>query len=221
MNDPREEMIPDAMIRHRYPRLWDGVHRAETANANQAIGRCLSREICYDMHTRSEPRFQVQSAIRIAAIDQPTQVSDALLLDVSGTGMKIIADASWPVDARLVVEMENHLVVVRVRYIAPRGPKFSVGVERIFSVLKHTLPAGESRSVWHRLLLAEMGEPQVLTPETLPPEAVKPKMVAANGSGNNTIATVSFCRLPVLSIATALSAGDEPRLREAVRDLLL
>ena len=182
-------MIPDAMIRHHYPRPWEGLHRAATANANQAIGRCLSREICYDMHTRSEPRFQVQSAIRIAAIDQPAQVSDALLLDVSGIGMKIIADASWPVDTLLVVEMENHLVLARVRYTTPRGPKFSLGAERIFSVLKHTLPPGESRVAWHQLLLAEMGEPLELTAEALPPEPVTPKIDAANASGNSTVAT--------------------------------
>lgn len=124
------------------------------------------------MDKRSEPRFQVQSPVRIAAIDQPTLVSDALLLDVSGAGMKIITEGWRPVDTLLVVEMENHLVVACVRNVIPRGPKFALGAEKIHSVLKHTLPAGATRAAWHNILLAEMREPQNLAPEAVAPETV-------------------------------------------------
>jgi hypothetical protein len=113
------------------------------------------------MDKRSEPRFQIQSAIRIAAMDQPEDVSNALLLDVSGAGMKIIADGWWPVDTYVVVEMENHVVVARVRNVTPRGPKFSLGAEKVYSVLKHMLPADAPRATWHKLLANEMGEPQL------------------------------------------------------------
>jgi hypothetical protein len=123
------------------------------------------------MHKRSEPRFQVQSAVKVAALEQPTDVSDALLLDVSGAGMKIIAGVWWPVDTRVVVEMENHVVVAAVRNVNPRGPKFSLGAEKLISVLKHTLPADASREEWHKLLLAEIGEPQE-TP-SLPPALMR------------------------------------------------
>ncbi len=108
------------------------------------------------MDKRSEPRFQIRSAINIAAIDHPEQVSEALLLDVSGAGLKIVADNWWPVNTCIVVELENHLVVARVRNIVARGPKFSLGAERLYSVLKHTMPSGVSRTVWHNLLRAEM-----------------------------------------------------------------
>jgi len=113
------------------------------------------------MDKRSEPRFQVRSAIRIAAIDKPEDVSNALLLDVSGSGMKIIADGWWPVNTFVVIEMENHVVAGRVRNSVPRGSKFSVGVEKVHSVLKHALPAGTSRAEWHELLIREMGDPRL------------------------------------------------------------
>jgi hypothetical protein len=113
----------------------------------------------------------VQSAVKVAALDQPADVSDALLLDVSGAGMKIIAGVWWPVDTRVVVEMENHVVVAVVRNVNPRGLKFSLGAERLLSVLKHTLPADASREEWHKLLLAEIGEPQE-TP-SLPPALIR------------------------------------------------
>lgn len=110
------------------------------------------------MHTRSEPRFNVQSAVRVAAADRPGDVSPALLLDVSGSGMKIISDRDWPVDSRIVVEMENHLVLARVRNGHARGSRFSVGAEKLHSVLKLMLPADAPREEWHRILLAEAAD---------------------------------------------------------------
>lgn len=102
----------------------------------------------------------MQSAVKVAALDQPVDVSDALLLDVSGAGMKIIADVWWPMDTRIVVEMENHVVVAVVRNVNPRGPKFSLGAEKLHSVLKHTLPLDAPREEWHKLLLSELGAPE-------------------------------------------------------------
>ena len=109
------------------------------------------------MHTRSEPRFHVQSAVKVAAVDQPEEVSAAVLLDVSGSGMKIISDHDWPVGARLVVEMENHLVLARVRNSQARGPKFSLGAETLHSTLKLMLPDAP-RAEWHKILLEEAGD---------------------------------------------------------------
>jgi hypothetical protein len=129
------------------------------------------------MDKRSEPRFQIQSAIKIAAIDHPELVCEAMLLDVSGAGLKIVSDNWWPLETRIVVEMENHLVVARVRNIVARGPKFSLGAERLYSVLKHTLPAGASRTVWHNLLRAEMRDlPPV--PDRAATDAVEPLEMA-------------------------------------------
>jgi Domain of unknown function (DUF4115) len=134
------------------------------------------------MDKRSEPRFQIRSAIKIAAIDHPEQVSEALLLDVSGAGLKIVADNWWPVNTCIVVEMENHLVVARVRNIVARGPKFSLGAEKLYSVLKHTLPAGVSRTVWHNLLRAEMRDlpaaPERATTEHIEPLEIAPPEIA-------------------------------------------
>jgi hypothetical protein len=174
----------------------------------------LSRENCCDMDKRSEPRFQVQSAVRIAAIDQPEQVSTAVLLDVSGAGMKLIADSRWPVGACVVVEMENHLVVARVRNVAARGPKFAVGAERIYSVLKHTLPAGASRAVWHNILIAEMGDsprPPVVEPAVVEPEAVAPRVVAPEIAAPAVIAKAPASDLKVPAVEKrAQHAADEP-----------
>jgi hypothetical protein len=135
------------------------------------------------MDKRSEPRFHIRSAVKIAAIDHPEQVSEALLLDVSGAGLKMVSDSWWPVETRIVIEMENHIVVARVRNIVARGPKFSLGAERLYSILKHTLPSGASRTVWHNLLRAEMREqppapapaaPRVDPFEMAPPEIAPP-----------------------------------------------
>jgi hypothetical protein len=122
------------------------------------------------MHTRSEPRFHVQSAVKVAAVDQPEEVSAAVLLDVSGSGMKIISDHDWPVGSRLVVEMENHLVLARVRNSQARGPKFSLGAETLHSTLKLMLPDAP-RAEWHKILLEEAGdtgEPAVTSPVAAP-----------------------------------------------------
>jgi hypothetical protein len=109
----------------------------------------------FDMHSRREPRFNVQSAVKVAAIDQPAEVSAAVLLDVSGSGIKIISDRDWPVGSRLVVEMENHVVLACVRNGDARGSRFSLGAEKLHSILKLALPPDAPRAEWHRILLAE------------------------------------------------------------------
>lgn len=126
------------------------------------------------MHSRREPRFNVRSAVKVAAIDQPAEVSAAVLLDVSGSGMNIISDRNWPVGSRLVVEMENHLVLARVCNGDARGSKFSLGAEKLHSILKLMLPLDAPRAEWHRILLAEADqttEPPLKEPPSSEPQA--------------------------------------------------
>jgi hypothetical protein len=121
------------------------------------------------MDKRSEPRFQIRSSIKIAAMDHPEQLCEALLLDVSGAGLKIVSDNWWPLKTLVVIELENHLVVARVRNIVARGAKFSLGAEKLHSALKPSLPSGVSRTVWHNLLRAEMRDPPAYPEAALEP----------------------------------------------------
>jgi len=148
------------------------------------------------MPDRIEPRFQVHSAVSIAPVERPDLVSQALVLDVSGSGMKIIAERDWPQDSCVVVEMENHLVLARVRNSQPHGTRFSVGVERIHSVLKLLLPLDAPRSEWHKILLAEAGQ--------APAEQVVAEGAAPGSFQNSSDSSVREPRIPDRQVQPAL-----------------
>jgi hypothetical protein len=97
------------------------------------------------MDRRSEPRFQVNSPAKIIELSYPEHEINCVLVDISSTGMKLVADESFPVDGQLCVEFESHLVLANVRHSQPRGSKFIVGVERVHTLAKLALRPGATR----------------------------------------------------------------------------
>ena len=98
------------------------------------------------MDGRREPRFQIYAPGKLTLVDSPERELECLLLDISATGMKFVADESLPVDEVVALEVEDHLVLADVRYSEPRGDKFVIGAERIHAVDKSALPQDKTNA---------------------------------------------------------------------------
>ena len=105
------------------------------------------------MDGRREPRFQIYAPGKLTLVDSPERELECLLLDISATGMKFVADESLPVDEVVALEVEEHLVLADVRYSESRGDKFTIGAERIHAVEKSALPQGQSKAEEIRFLV--------------------------------------------------------------------
>ncbi|MBZ5632662.1 MAG: DUF4115 domain-containing protein [Acidobacteriia bacterium] len=89
------------------------------------------------MNRRVEQRSQVYTPVKLTLLEQPEQPElDCQLVDVSGAGMRLVADVELPQDQMISLEAEKHVVLGEVRHCFPRGGKFAVGVEKV-----HVMPA--------------------------------------------------------------------------------
>jgi hypothetical protein len=75
------------------------------------------------------------------------------LLDISATGLKLIAPESLAVDEILSIEAEDHLALADTRYSQARGDKFTIGCERIHLLTKASPPDEKSKADQIKLLL--------------------------------------------------------------------
>ncbi len=107
------------------------------------------------MDARREPRFQIYAPGKLTLVDSPERELECLLLDISGTGMKFVADESLPVDEVVALEVEDHLVLADVRYSEPRGDRFVIGAERIHAVDKSALPQDKTRAEQIRYVVGD------------------------------------------------------------------
>jgi hypothetical protein len=119
------------------------------------------------MNRRLETRFQVYAPAKVALLDDPDQESEAQVLDVSGAGLRLVADRELPEDQIITIETDQHLILADVRSCLPRGNRFGIGAERIHSAAKLALPPASSRAErnqiliedFHRRLLDELQNP--------------------------------------------------------------
>jgi hypothetical protein len=107
------------------------------------------------MQDRREPRFQIYAPAKITLVDDPARELNCLLLDVSATGMKIVADENLPADELIAIEVEDHIVLADVRYSQPRGEKFAIGAERIHAVPKSSAPLDQAKTEQIRFVIAD------------------------------------------------------------------
>jgi hypothetical protein len=107
------------------------------------------------MDGRREPRFQIYAPGKLTLVDSPERELECLLLDISATGMKFVADESLPVDEVVALEVEDHLVLADVRYSEPRGDKFVIGAERIHAVDKSALPQDKTSAEQIRYVVGD------------------------------------------------------------------
>jgi hypothetical protein len=82
---------------------------------------------------------------KIVFLDQPQREIEALLTDISGGGMRLVASQDVPEDQMVCIEVGQHLVLAEVRRSAPRGSRFVIGAEKVHTLNLLTLPESMSR----------------------------------------------------------------------------
>lgn len=98
------------------------------------------------MDRRLEPRFDVSAPVKVTILGHPCRELNCTLLEISATGVKLVADESLSVDAIVALELEDHFVLADVRHTQPRGDKYAIGAERIYvasKILFQALDNGE------------------------------------------------------------------------------
>jgi uncharacterized protein DUF4115/PilZ domain-containing protein len=105
------------------------------------------------MDARREPRFSIYGPVKATVLSSPERPLDCVLLDISATGLKLIAPESIAIDEILSIEAEDHLALADVRYAQARGDKFTIGCERIHVLNKVSLPDDKVQVDQIRLLI--------------------------------------------------------------------
>ncbi len=105
------------------------------------------------MDRRKEPRFQVYAQAKISSIDEPDRETDGQVIDISGFGVRLVADLEFHEDDIIVVETEQHLILADVRNCMPRGTRFGIGAERIHSASKVSVPQFASKDERNQALI--------------------------------------------------------------------
>jgi hypothetical protein len=107
------------------------------------------------MDVRREPRFSISGPIKVTLLSSPERDLDPVLLDISATGLKLIAPESLAVDEIVSIAAEDHLALADVRYSQPRGDKFTIGCERIHLLNKVSLPNEKPKIEQIQLLIED------------------------------------------------------------------
>jgi hypothetical protein len=88
------------------------------------------------MDRRLEPRFDVSAPAKVTVLGNPCRELSCTLLEISATGVKLVADEGLSVDAIVALELEDHFVLADVRHTQSRGDKYTIGAERIYIASK-------------------------------------------------------------------------------------
>src|ERR1700740_2608211 len=98
------------------------------------------------MDRRKEPRFQVYAQAKVSPLDEPDLETDGQVIDISGLGMRLVADQEFQEDDIIVVDTDQHLILADVRNCMARGARFGIGAERIHSSSKDSIPQSASKA---------------------------------------------------------------------------
>src|SRR5271170_1079200 len=127
------------------------------------------------MDRRKEARFQVYAPAKVALLDDPETEWNGQVIDISGLGLRLVAEVELHQDQIITIETDQHLILADVRNCEPRGSRFGVGAERVHSASKLSLPETASKAErnhllvedYHRRLLEELpGAPQEVAPKS-------------------------------------------------------
>jgi hypothetical protein len=127
------------------------------------------------MDRRKEARFQVYAPAKVALLDDPETEWNGQVIDISGLGLRLVADVEFHQDQIITVETDQHLILADVRNCEPRGSRFAVGAERVHSSAKVSLSTSASKAErnhelveeYHRRLLEELpGAPDQAAPRS-------------------------------------------------------
>jgi hypothetical protein len=88
------------------------------------------------MNRRSEASLKVYSRAVVILIDDPEREYTCSLTDISSAGFKLLSSESLPAAATAAIEVENHLILARIRHSEERGSEFAIGIQRLHTLAK-------------------------------------------------------------------------------------
>ncbi len=107
------------------------------------------------MDRRKEARFQVYAPAKVAPLDEPETEMDCQVIDISGLGLRFVAETEFREDEIVTLDTDQHLILADVRNCRVRGARFLIGAERIHSTAKVSLPQTASKLDRNEALVAE------------------------------------------------------------------
>jgi RodZ C-terminal domain/PilZ domain len=107
------------------------------------------------MDRRKEARFQVYAPAKVAPLDEPETEMDCQVIDISGLGLRFVADTEYQEDQIVTLDTDQHLILADVRNCRVRGARFLIGAERIHSTAKVSLPQTASKLERNEALVGE------------------------------------------------------------------
>lgn len=80
------------------------------------------------MELRREPRFETPQPVRLTVLgDQQTELFGNVV-NLSGTGMRLIVNGAIPQGTAVKLELEERLLLAEVCYCEPMGDDYAVGL---------------------------------------------------------------------------------------------
>jgi hypothetical protein len=166
------------------------------------------------MDRRNESRFQVYAPAKVFPLNDPEGETVGQIIDISGLGLRLIANAEFHQDQIIIIETDQHLILANVRNCEVRGTRFGIGAERIHSVAKLSLPRPPStpqsnqalvEDYRRRLLNDELAELELsqAKPAQLQAERPEAKLVVEPQARNAASETP-----PALKIVSPVQAVD-------------
>ncbi len=105
------------------------------------------------MDRRKEPRFQVYAPAKIAPLDEPELETSGQVIDISGSDLRLVADAEFQQGQTVTIETDQHLILAGVRNCLERGTRFGIGAEKLHSIAKLSLPQAASKAQRNQALV--------------------------------------------------------------------
>jgi hypothetical protein len=111
------------------------------------------------MEKRGEPRFDVEQTVRLTTLGEESEQLTAQVVNISGTGMRLLVDRLMAPGLTIKVEWDEILLLGEVCYCQPDPEGYAIGLElehallhtRELARLAQQLLVGEADSSRHSL----------------------------------------------------------------------
>jgi hypothetical protein len=105
------------------------------------------------MERRQYPRFEADQEVCVTVLTEPEQQHAARLMNISGSGMRLLAPRPLAAGTLLKVEWDNTLLLGEAVYSEPVGDGYAIGMK-----LEHFLADTEALARLAKRLLDEAPE---------------------------------------------------------------
>jgi hypothetical protein len=86
------------------------------------------------MERRAEERVAVSKPVQITVLGETPEVVPAMLMNLSGRGMRLVSERAVPQDAAIRFDLDNRMLLGEVCYCVRQGTGYAIGIE-----LQHSL----------------------------------------------------------------------------------